>query len=83
MKRFIAVVLCVLLPVSALAESAGYKVTYDGGSPPSKLGASLYLYIDSGLIRLAEQKGEVVATIPASAVTEISYGQDAHRTLVT
>jgi hypothetical protein len=83
MKQLVAAVLCILLPVSALAESAGYKVTYDGGSPPSKVGASLYLYIDSGLIRLAEQKGEVVATIPASAVTEISYGQDVHRRVGT
>jgi hypothetical protein len=41
------------------------------------------LYIDSSLIRLAEQKGGVVATIPASAVTEISYGQDVHRRVGT
>jgi hypothetical protein len=57
MRYLVALVLCVYLPVSALAESAGYKVTYDGGSPPVKAGSSLYLYIDSGLIRLAEQKG--------------------------
>jgi len=39
MKHLIAAVLCVLLPVSTLAESAGYKVIYDGGSPPVKAGA--------------------------------------------
>jgi hypothetical protein len=83
MRYLVALVLCGYLPVSALAESAGYKVTYDGGSPPVKAGSSLYLYIDSGLIRLAEQKGGVVATIPASAVTEISYGQDVHRRVGT
>jgi hypothetical protein len=32
MKSLIAAILCLLLPVSALAESAGYKVIYDGGS---------------------------------------------------
>jgi len=83
MKHLIAAVLCVLLPLPALADSAGYKVTYDGGSPTAKVGSCLYLYIDSGLIRLAEQKGGVVATIPASAVTEISYGQDVHRRVGT
>jgi hypothetical protein len=83
MKHLIAAVLCLLLPLSALADSAGYKVTYDGGSPTAKVGSSLYLYIDSGLIRLAEQKGSVVATIPAATVTEISYGQDVHRRVGT
>jgi hypothetical protein len=83
MKHLIAAVLCVSLPLSTLASSAGYKVIYDGGSPNAKAGASLYLYIDSGLIRLAEQKGSVVATIPAASVTEISYGQDVHRRVGT
>jgi hypothetical protein len=76
-------VLCVILPFTALADSAGYKVTYDGGSPTAKVGASLYLYIDSGLIRFAEQKGGVVATIPAAYVTDISHGQDVHRRVGT
>jgi hypothetical protein len=57
--KYFALVLCVILPFTALADSAGYKVTYDDGSPTAKVGASLYLYIDSGLIRLAEQKGGV------------------------
>jgi hypothetical protein len=61
----------------------GTKVIYDGGSPAAKAGASLYLYIDSGLIRLAEQKGGVLASIPAASVTEISYGQDVHRRVGT
>jgi hypothetical protein len=34
--------------------------------------------IDSGQVRLVRDKGEVI-TIPASAITEISYGQDVHR----
>lgn len=36
------------------------------------------LYIESNQIRLAKDKQDVV-TILASAVTEISYGQDVHR----
>ena len=36
------------------------------------------LFIDPNRVRLVKDKGEVV-TIPASAVTEISYGQDVHR----
>jgi hypothetical protein len=83
MKHLIVAVHCVLLPLPALANSAGYKVTYDDDSPTAKVGGSLYLYIDSGLIRLAEQKGGVVATIPAASVTEISYGQDVHRRVGT
>jgi hypothetical protein len=55
--KYFALVVCVVLPFTAPADSAGYKVTYDGGSPTARVGASLYLYIDSGLIRLAEQKG--------------------------
>jgi hypothetical protein len=36
------------------------------------------LFIDSNQIRLTK-KNDVLATIPASAITEISYGQDVHR----
>ncbi len=36
------------------------------------------LFIESNQIRLVKDKTEVI-TIPASAVTEISYGQDVHR----
>jgi hypothetical protein len=36
------------------------------------------LIIDSNQVRLMRDKGEVI-TIPASAITEISYGQDVHR----
>ena len=78
MKYFFAVVLCILLPVSSFAASAGYKVSYDGGSIPEKAGTAVFLYIEANQIRLA-QKSEVLATIPAASVTEISYGQDVHR----
>jgi hypothetical protein len=66
------------MPLSALAESAGYKVSYDGGSINEKVGTGVYLYIETNQIRLT-QKSEVLATIPAGSVTEISYGQDVHR----
>ena len=36
------------------------------------------LFIESTQIRLVRDKGDVIAT-PASAITEISYGQDVHR----
>jgi hypothetical protein len=36
------------------------------------------LFIEANQVRLVRDKAEVV-TIPASAVTEISYGQDVHR----
>jgi len=42
----------------------------------------LKLYIDATDIRFIEGKTEV-ARIPASAVTEISYGQDVHRRVGT
>jgi hypothetical protein len=37
-----------------------------------------YLYIEMNQVRLVKS-GTVLATIPASSVTEISYGQDVHR----
>jgi len=55
------------------------QVAYDGGSVPDiKTGVSLKLYLDSNQIRLVRDKTNVI-TIPASTVTEISYGQDVHR----
>jgi hypothetical protein len=78
MKSLLAAVLCVLIPATAFADSGSYKVSYDGGSIVEKTGAAVYLYIDSNQIRLT-RKNDVLATIPASAITEISYGQDVHR----
>jgi hypothetical protein len=43
MKHLLAAVLCVVMPVSALVESAGHKVAFDGGSIPQKAGASMFL----------------------------------------
>lgn len=71
--------LCVLLPLSAFARDDGYKVTYDGGSVSNvKAGTGARLVINGNQIQLVKGQSELV-TIPASAVTEISYGQDVHR----
>jgi hypothetical protein len=82
-KRLIAFVLCIIFPMSVVAGDSAYKVTYDGGSVSGlKTGTGLKLHIDSGQIRLVGNKTDLV-TIPASAVTEISYGQDVHRRVGT
>ena len=79
MKRLIALVLCLLFPVAAFASDNGYKVNYDGGSLSGiKAGASATLEIEPMQIRIMRGK-DVLATIPAASITEISYGQDVHR----
>jgi hypothetical protein len=79
MNKFLAVVLCLAMPLTLFASESGYKVTYDGGSiADTKAGTGMKLFIDSNQVRLVRDKGDVI-TIPASAVTEISYGQDVHR----
>jgi len=79
MNKLLAIVLCLAIPLTVFAGDNGYKVTYDGGSiPDAKAGSGMKLFIDSNVIRVARDKGEVI-TIPASAVTEISYGQVVHR----
>lgn len=79
MKKTLTIVLCILVPMAVFAADNSYKVTYDGGSVPDiKAGTGLKLYIDSTQIRLVRDKMNVI-TVPASAVTDISYGQDVHR----
>ena len=79
MKKLLALLLCILFPVSVLAGDNGYKIAYDGGSLPDlKSGANAKLHIEGANIRVSKD-GKDVALIPASAVTEISYGQDVHR----
>jgi CxxC motif-containing protein (DUF1111 family) len=82
-RRLTAVIILLAAPAVMLAGDNGYKVAYDGGSLPGvKAGAGLKLYIDSNQIRFAKGKAEI-ATIPTSAITEISYGQDVHRRIGT
>lgn len=79
MNKFLVIVLCLAMPLTVIAGDNGYKVTYDGGSiADAKAGNGMKLFIDSSQVRLVRDKGEVIA-IPASAITEISYGQDVHR----
>jgi hypothetical protein len=79
MKSLLAVVLCLVVPLTVFAGDAGYKVSYDGGSIANeKAGTGMRLLIESNQIRLVKDKADVV-TIPASSITEISYGQDVHR----
>ncbi len=79
MKRFIALFLCCIFPISAFAGDNSYKIAYDGGSIQNlKAGTDLRIVIDGSNLRLMKNKGEI-AVIPSSAVMEISYGQDVHR----
>jgi hypothetical protein len=79
MKRVIAALLCITISTALLARDNGFHVTYDGGSlPATKSGTGLKLYIEGNQIRFVKDKEDFL-TIPASAITEISYGQDVHR----
>ena len=79
MNKLVAIVLCLSLPVALCGSENSYKITYDGGSlPDAKAGTGMRLLIEVNQIRLVKDKADVI-TIPASAVTEISYGQDVHR----
>lgn len=83
MKKFLALFLCILIPVAVFAGDNSYKIGYDGGSLPNvKAGTGMKLSMENGNIRILKDKNEL-AVIPASAVTEISYGQDVHRRVGT
>lgn len=78
-EKINAAILCLLVPTCAFASDNSYKVVYDGGSLPSiKAGTGVKLYIDPGQIRIERDKADLVK-IPASSVTEVSYGQDVQR----
>jgi len=83
MKRLLAAALSIILPIVAFAGDNSYKVIYDGGSvPATKAGTDLRMYIESGQVRFVKDKKDLL-TVPASAITEISYGQDVHRRVGT
>lgn len=83
MKQVLALLLCVIVPLALFGGEAGYKVTYDGGSLPGiKTGAGVHLFIDQDKVRFMED-GREIASIPATAITEVSYGQDVHRRVGT
>lgn len=80
MKKLIAFLLCLLFPITVFAaDNNSYKVTYDGGSlQNAKAGTPVQLIIETDKVRIVQGKEEL-ASIPAKAITEISYGQDVHR----
>jgi hypothetical protein len=79
MKKVLAAFLCLAIPFTVFASDNGYKVTYDGGSlTDQKSGTGMKLFIEANQIRLMRDKSDVLS-IPATAITEISYGQDVHR----
>lgn len=83
MKRFFAAILLLALPTAVLAGDAGYKAVYDGGSLPGiKAGAGIKMYFDSEQVRFMKGK-DLLATVPGSTITEVSYGQDVHRRIGT
>src|ERR1700733_8597274 len=82
MKRLIAAILSIVFPIAIIAGDNAYHVKYDGGSLAEKSGAGLKMYIEANQVRFVRDKQDVVV-IPASGVTEISYGQDVHRRVGT
>lgn len=86
--RLSALILCVALfggSIDITAKDSGYTVIYDGGSIAGlKAGEKLKMYIESGGIRLMDEKGKTqLMSIVPSTVTEVSYGQDVHRRVGT
>lgn len=80
--RSLALVLSVFLPASLIAADVSHSVMYDGGSLPDlKSGTKVKMFIEADKIRFVEdgKKGQDILVVPASSVTEISYGQDVHR----
>jgi CxxC motif-containing protein (DUF1111 family) len=79
MKKLLAILLCFLFPITAFAGDNSYKIAYDGGSiPGAKAGSEMKLFLDGPNVRIMQGKTEI-AVIPATTITEISYGQDVHR----
>jgi hypothetical protein len=79
---FLALFLCVAIPMVAFAGDSGYGVIYDGGSLSGiKAGTKVKMFIEADKVRFAEEgkEGKDLVVVPASAITEISYGQDVHR----
>jgi hypothetical protein len=79
MKSFLALLLCIAIPFTVVSAETSYKVTYDGGSlPDTKSGTGIHMFIEQDKVRFVKD-GKEIANVPASAITEISYGQDVHR----
>jgi hypothetical protein len=77
-RMFIACSLVIMLPACIFANDNGFGVIYDGGSLQAKSGTNLKLYIEPTQFRFTKDKADLL-TVPAGAITEVSYGQDVHR----
>jgi hypothetical protein len=81
MKNLLLLIVIAAVPATVLARNNGFKVTYDGGSfPRAKAGTAMKLYVATNQIRFEMERADWV-TVPANAITEISYGLDVHRRL--
>ena len=79
MKTSLALFLCIAVPVAVLASDPTYKVKYDGGSLTDiKNGSEVHMSLSSKDVHFLQDNKEILV-LPASAITEISYGQDVHR----
>jgi hypothetical protein len=79
LHSFLALLLCLAVPLAAVAGETGYGVIYDGGSLPGvKAGTKVKMYIEADKIRFVDE-GKDLVVVPSSSITEISYGQDVHR----
>jgi hypothetical protein len=75
----IACLLLTILPGILLARDNSYSVTYDGGSVANmKAGNAIKLFVEPTQFRFVKDKEDLLV-VPASAITEITYGQDVHR----
>jgi hypothetical protein len=79
MRALVTLILCLATTCSAFASDGAYKLNYDGGSLTTlKPGEHMKLYLDQDRIRIVHDNTDAL-NLPASAVSEISYGQDVHR----
>ncbi len=68
-----------MLTLPGVAGDGSYKLSYDGGSVTTiKTGTGLKFYLDQNRIRFVRGNEDAIS-IPAAAITEITYGQDVHR----
>jgi len=78
--KVIALALCSTIAALSATQENAYKIVYDGGSlQNAKAGTNIELVINQKFIVLERKGSEPMIAIPASAITEISYGQDVHR----
>ena len=79
MKTLLALFLCIAVSMTLLAADPAYKVKYDGGSLTDiKVGSEVHMSLGSKDVHFLQDNKEILV-VPASAITEISYGQDVHR----